>query len=209
MGGVARCICVRKCGPAKRRVCGTDGQLYGNRCELHKSGCLTGVDIEVDHTLKCFIPSGEWKCERPRRRKPFVNARFSDRRVLCTVVVHKLQMSRSASRHFRKTFGQFLLFFSVRATQFKTLVRRSYSTYYVRRHRVSTCLRCCRITTCYVKMSKCVFSTRVPLKVRRIRQRRITKSRRQKIRNESKRSSCEPRGNNCDRMRSKGVYRKR
>lgn len=59
LGGVARCICVRKCGPAKRRVCGTDGRLYDNRCELHKSGCLSGVDIEIDHSLKCFIPSGE------------------------------------------------------------------------------------------------------------------------------------------------------
>lgn len=60
LGGVARCICVRKCGTAKRRVCGTDGQLYGNRCELHKAGCLTGVNIEIDHSLKCFIPSGEF-----------------------------------------------------------------------------------------------------------------------------------------------------
>lgn len=59
LGGVARCICVRKCGPAKRRVCGTDGRLYDNRCELHRSGCLSGVDIEIDHSLKCFIPSGE------------------------------------------------------------------------------------------------------------------------------------------------------
>lgn len=59
LGGVARCICVRKCGPAKRRVCGTDGRLYDNRCELHKSGCLSGVDIQIDHSLKCFIPSGE------------------------------------------------------------------------------------------------------------------------------------------------------
>lgn len=59
LGGVARCICVRKCGPAKRRVCGTDGRLYDNRCELHKSGCLSGVDIEIDHSLKCFIPSGK------------------------------------------------------------------------------------------------------------------------------------------------------
>lgn len=57
LGGVARCICVRKCGPAKRRVCGTDGRLYDNRCELHRSGCLSGVDIEIDHSLKCFIPS--------------------------------------------------------------------------------------------------------------------------------------------------------
>ncbi|KAF0767973.1 follistatin-related protein 5 isoform X2 [Aphis craccivora] len=57
LGGVARCICVRKCGPAKRRVCGTDGRLYDNRCELHKAGCLSGVNIEIDHSLKCFIPS--------------------------------------------------------------------------------------------------------------------------------------------------------
>lgn len=61
LGGVARCICVRKCGQAKRRVCGTNGQLYGNRCELHKASCLTGVNIEIDHSLKCFIPSGEFK----------------------------------------------------------------------------------------------------------------------------------------------------
>lgn len=59
LGGVARCVCVRKCGPAKRRVCGTDGQLYDNRCELHKAGCLTGVNIEMDHSLKCLVPSGE------------------------------------------------------------------------------------------------------------------------------------------------------
>ncbi|XP_050437468.1 follistatin-related protein 5-like [Adelges cooleyi] len=57
VGGVARCICTRKCGPAKRRVCGTDGQMYDNRCELHKAGCLTGVNIQIDHSFRCFIPS--------------------------------------------------------------------------------------------------------------------------------------------------------
>lgn len=67
LGGVARCICVRKCGPAKRRVCGTDGQLYDNRCELHKAGCLTGVNIEIDHSLKCFIPSGESEIKSKHR----------------------------------------------------------------------------------------------------------------------------------------------
>lgn len=67
LGGVARCICVRKCGQAKRRVCGTDGQLYDNRCELHKAGCLTGVNIEIDHSLKCFIPSGEFKITSKHR----------------------------------------------------------------------------------------------------------------------------------------------
>lgn len=69
LGGVARCICVRKCGQAKRRVCGTDGQLYDNRCELHKAGCLTGVNIEIDHSLKCFMPSGEFKIKSKYRQE--------------------------------------------------------------------------------------------------------------------------------------------
>lgn len=59
LGGVARCTCVRKCGPAKRRVCGTDGRLYDNRCELHRAGCLNGIDVQIDHSFKCFIPSGD------------------------------------------------------------------------------------------------------------------------------------------------------
>ena len=35
-------------------MCGTDGKLYSNHCELHRTACKTGKKIRVDWDFKCF-----------------------------------------------------------------------------------------------------------------------------------------------------------
>lgn len=35
-------------------MCGTDGKLYNNHCELHRTACKTGKKIRVDWDFKCF-----------------------------------------------------------------------------------------------------------------------------------------------------------
>ncbi|XP_066994850.2 follistatin-related protein 5 [Anabrus simplex] len=51
--GVAQCVCQRRCHKHHKLVCGTDGQLYANHCELHRAACLEERSIAVDHTLSC------------------------------------------------------------------------------------------------------------------------------------------------------------
>ncbi|KAL1464841.1 hypothetical protein WDU94_004452 [Cyamophila willieti] len=38
---VATCQCVRKCSKHLKSVCGDDGKLYPNHCELHRMSCVT------------------------------------------------------------------------------------------------------------------------------------------------------------------------
>jgi hypothetical protein len=61
--GVAECVCQRRCRRHQKLVCGTDGQLYANHCELHRTACLDDRAIAVDHTYDCMkrrAPPGEW-----------------------------------------------------------------------------------------------------------------------------------------------------
>lgn len=52
--GVAECVCQRRCRRHQKLVCGTDGQLYANHCELHRTACLDDRAIAVDHTYDCM-----------------------------------------------------------------------------------------------------------------------------------------------------------
>ncbi|XP_069700035.1 follistatin-related protein 5-like isoform X2 [Periplaneta americana] len=51
--GEAQCVCQRRCRRHQKLVCGTDGQLYANHCELHRTACLQARSIAVDHTFGC------------------------------------------------------------------------------------------------------------------------------------------------------------
>ncbi|GAB6019625.1 hypothetical protein CHUAL_001187 [Chamberlinius hualienensis] len=52
--GQAQCICQRSCRRHVRLVCGSDGNLYFNHCELHRASCLMGVSITVDRKNDCL-----------------------------------------------------------------------------------------------------------------------------------------------------------
>uniref|UniRef100_A0A8D8XK16 Follistatin-related protein 5 n=1 Tax=Cacopsylla melanoneura TaxID=428564 RepID=A0A8D8XK16_9HEMI len=51
---VANCQCVRKCSKHWKSVCGDNGKLYPNHCELHRMSCVTNRPIYVDHTFSCI-----------------------------------------------------------------------------------------------------------------------------------------------------------
>jgi hypothetical protein len=65
--GVAQCVCQRRCRKRQKLVCGTDGLLYANHCELHRTACLEDRAIAVDHAYGCMKQEpqeGEWAAER-------------------------------------------------------------------------------------------------------------------------------------------------
>lgn len=73
--GVAECVCQRRCRRHQKLVCGTDGQLYANHCELHRTACLDDRAIAVDHTYDCMkrrTRPGEQAVYTSHR--PYVNA---------------------------------------------------------------------------------------------------------------------------------------
>uniref|UniRef100_A0A8C3TUU3 Follistatin-related protein 1 n=1 Tax=Catharus ustulatus TaxID=91951 RepID=A0A8C3TUU3_CATUS len=59
--GEPTCLCIEKCHPHKRPVCGSNGKTYLNHCELHRDACLTGSKIQVDYDGHCK----EKKSENP------------------------------------------------------------------------------------------------------------------------------------------------
>ncbi|XP_042874647.1 WAP, Kazal, immunoglobulin, Kunitz and NTR domain-containing protein-like [Penaeus japonicus] len=52
--GEPTCECQPFCSRHRKLVCGTDGLLYLNHCELHRAACVTGMAIHIDRTRKCF-----------------------------------------------------------------------------------------------------------------------------------------------------------
>lgn len=52
--GKAQCVCVAQCPKKYKPVCGTDGNLYGSHCELHRAACVNGRKISIDLDLKCL-----------------------------------------------------------------------------------------------------------------------------------------------------------
>ncbi|XP_035303277.1 follistatin-related protein 4 isoform X1 [Cricetulus griseus] len=53
--GQPSCHCVEVCRPRYMPVCGSDGRLYGNHCELRRAACLLGTRIVSVHSKDCFL----------------------------------------------------------------------------------------------------------------------------------------------------------
>ncbi|XP_008555212.1 follistatin-related protein 5 [Microplitis demolitor] len=53
-GGVALCVCIKKCGIRHRPVCGSDGKVYANHCELHRAACNKGTPLTVSRLMRCL-----------------------------------------------------------------------------------------------------------------------------------------------------------
>uniref|UniRef100_A0AAV2MHS3 Kazal-like domain-containing protein n=1 Tax=Knipowitschia caucasica TaxID=637954 RepID=A0AAV2MHS3_KNICA len=52
--GLGECRCLDQCKPHYKPVCGSDGQLYPNHCELHRASCLRAQNITILHNDDCF-----------------------------------------------------------------------------------------------------------------------------------------------------------
>jgi hypothetical protein len=51
--GRPRCSCPPPCDKVVRPVCGSDGIVYDNECELHRKACLEKRPIAVNHIGQC------------------------------------------------------------------------------------------------------------------------------------------------------------
>lgn len=56
------CKCLDHCKPHYKPVCGSDGKLYQNHCELHRASCLRGHRITIMHSEECFY-KGKSSCD--------------------------------------------------------------------------------------------------------------------------------------------------
>ncbi|CAG0881324.1 unnamed protein product [Cyprideis torosa] len=52
--GKGECVCIKSCPEHYNPVCGTDGFLYPNHCELHRTACVTGYHISIQHEASCI-----------------------------------------------------------------------------------------------------------------------------------------------------------
>lgn len=52
--GKATCVCQRQCAVHRRLVCGSDGHVYPNHCELHRASCMTATAITVERGVHCI-----------------------------------------------------------------------------------------------------------------------------------------------------------
>uniref|UniRef100_T1JIN0 Kazal-like domain-containing protein n=1 Tax=Strigamia maritima TaxID=126957 RepID=T1JIN0_STRMM len=57
--GQPQCVCQRYCKKHKKMVCGSDGNLYPNHCELHRASCVTGTSITIDRKNSCLKRKGK------------------------------------------------------------------------------------------------------------------------------------------------------
>ncbi|XP_032332625.1 follistatin-related protein 4 isoform X3 [Camelus ferus] len=53
--GEPECRCLEACRPSYMPVCGSDGRVYENHCELHRAACLLGKKISIAHSKDCFL----------------------------------------------------------------------------------------------------------------------------------------------------------
>lgn len=51
--GEPECVCQRDCPYRKKPICGTDGTVYENHCQLHRAACLLNRPIAFQKLEKC------------------------------------------------------------------------------------------------------------------------------------------------------------
>ncbi|XP_068571321.1 follistatin-related protein 5 [Cebidichthys violaceus] len=67
--GQGECKCLDRCKPHYKPVCGSDGKLYQNHCELHRASCLRGHKITIMHSEECFYKDDNCRLTDYRRLK--------------------------------------------------------------------------------------------------------------------------------------------
>ncbi|XP_035506182.2 follistatin-related protein 5 isoform X1 [Scophthalmus maximus] len=67
--GQGECKCLDHCKPHYKPVCGSDGTLYPNHCELHRASCHRGRRITIVHSEECFYKDDNCRLSDYRRLK--------------------------------------------------------------------------------------------------------------------------------------------
>ncbi|KAJ8403580.1 hypothetical protein AAFF_G00349060 [Aldrovandia affinis] len=67
--GKGDCMCLDRCKPHYKPVCGSDGQLYANHCELHRAACLKEQKITIVHSEDCFYRDDKCRMDDYRMLK--------------------------------------------------------------------------------------------------------------------------------------------
>uniref|UniRef100_A0A8C5GBD0 Follistatin-like 5 n=1 Tax=Gouania willdenowi TaxID=441366 RepID=A0A8C5GBD0_GOUWI len=73
------CRCLDYCKPRYKPVCGSDGKLYQNHCELHRASCLKGHRITIMHSEECFYKDDKCRLSDYRRLKTKILDLFDKR----------------------------------------------------------------------------------------------------------------------------------
>lgn len=60
--GQGACQCLEHCKPHYKPVCGSNGKLYQNHCELHRASCLARQRITIVHSEECFYKGKKEDC---------------------------------------------------------------------------------------------------------------------------------------------------
>lgn len=68
--GQGECQCLEHCKPHYKPVCGSNGKLYQNHCELHRASCLARQRITIVHSEECFYKGKEEVCFCKSKRVP-------------------------------------------------------------------------------------------------------------------------------------------
>ncbi|XP_058798656.1 follistatin-related protein 5-like isoform X1 [Phymastichus coffea] len=53
-GSQGVCVCARRCARRHRPVCGSDGKVYANHCELHRAACNLGSPLTASRLMRCL-----------------------------------------------------------------------------------------------------------------------------------------------------------
>ncbi|XP_031783658.1 follistatin-related protein 5 isoform X2 [Nasonia vitripennis] len=53
-GGLGLCVCAKRCARRHRPVCGSDGKVYANHCELHRAACNLGTPLTASRLMRCL-----------------------------------------------------------------------------------------------------------------------------------------------------------
>lgn len=76
--GLPECVCQRDCPYRKKPICGTDGMVYENHCELHRAACILNRPIAFQKIEKCSTIS------KKKYNKPVAENRPTTHRAIPT-----------------------------------------------------------------------------------------------------------------------------
>ncbi|XP_075716399.1 follistatin-related protein 5 isoform X2 [Rhinoderma darwinii] len=67
--GQAQCVCMERCKPHYKPVCGSDGEFYENHCEVHRAACQKKQKIIMVHNEDCFFKGVKCKATEYSKMK--------------------------------------------------------------------------------------------------------------------------------------------